>query len=317
MSQLPTGALPPRQAYTELSSYRQCRGRMDANWAAFLARRAARLAQQQRYGQAAEKVAEDILTDLFTNVLDWPLEGMNYQVERADFVLTALGIKRLVIEAKRPGTLQWQRAAVVKALEQAWRYAAEQKITCVAVSDGELLYAEEWDGGGARPRLLVQLNAAEAAEDLWWLSRDGVYRAREGEPVIAWPRGLIAAAVPAPGSEGSDELLHKKYQLPARCFAFVPDPSRPNTWKLPYLLADGEVDGRRLPKAIQCILTNYRGAHADIPEAAIPGILRTLEEAARSCRLMPDQRAASAAAYRQLEQALAQLRRGDRNGHSL
>ncbi len=290
---------------------------MEANWAGFLARRGARLAQQQRYGQAAEKVAEDILTDLFTNLLDWPLESMNYQVERADFVLTALGVKRLVIEAKRPGTLQWRRAAMAQALEQAWRYAAEQKVPCVAVSDGELLYAEDWDSGGSRPRLLVRLDAAEPAEDLWWLSRDGVYRARDTEPVLAWPRDSVAAAVAASGSGTVAELLHREYQLPARCFAFVPDPSRPNTWKLPYLLADGQVDGKRLPKAIQCILTNYRGAHADIPEAAIPGVLRTLEEAARSCGLMPDQRAATAAAYRQLAQAMAQLSRGDRNGHSL
>ncbi len=110
---------------------------MEANWAGFLARREARLAQQQRYGQAAEMVAEGILTDLSTNVLDWPLEG------------------------------------------------------------------------------------------------------------------------------------------------------------------------------------NDRGAHADMPEAAIPGALRTLEEAARSCGLMADQRSASATAYRQLAPELAQLRRGDRNGHSL
>ncbi len=49
------------------------------------------------------------------------------------------------------------------------------------------------------------------------------------------------------------------YQLPASCFAYVGDPAHPGTWKLPYRLIDGSIDERRLPKAIQAILSNYRG----------------------------------------------------------
>ncbi|MGH9491402.1 MAG: hypothetical protein ACRD17_12895, partial [Terriglobales bacterium] len=107
----------------------------------------------------------------------------------------------------------------------------------------------------------------------------------------------------------SAELLHGKYHLPARCFAYVPDPTRPGTWKLPYLLATGAVNGARLPKAIQCILTNYRGARAQIPEPAIPAILEALETAARRCGHMPDQDPATAPAYRQLAAALEQINR--------
>ena len=54
-------------------------------------------------------------------------------------------------------------------------------------------------------------------------------------------------------------LVHPKYKLPAPCFAYVPDASRPAMWKLPYRLVDGAVDPKRLPMAIQAILGNYRG----------------------------------------------------------
>ena len=49
------------------------------------------------------------------------------------------------------------------------------------------------------------------------------------------------------------------YQLPASCFAYIGDPAHPGTWKLPYRLINGSIDERRLPKAIQAILSNYRG----------------------------------------------------------
>jgi hypothetical protein len=61
---------------------------------------------------------------------------------------------------------------------------------------------------------------------------------------------------------------------PASCFAHVGDYSKPHSWKLPYLTADGAVDAERLPKAIQAILSNYRGEKvAGIPEEAIPAVL--------------------------------------------
>ncbi len=47
-------------------------------------------------------MAEDILEDLFTTVLDWPLTDLNNQVRYADPVLTRLGIKHLIVEVKRP-----------------------------------------------------------------------------------------------------------------------------------------------------------------------------------------------------------------------
>ncbi|MGH9525443.1 MAG: hypothetical protein ACRD2F_02115 [Terriglobales bacterium] len=265
--------------------------------------------QAQRFGRAPEKVAEEILTDCFTVVLDWPLESMNYQVERADFVLTMLGIKRLVIEAKRPGALQWNRAAVDRALQQARRYAAEQRITCAAVSDGVLVYAEDLGEMGPQARLLASLEAAEAPEELWWLSQEGVYRRRDRAAAIAWPESAVVCEADGTPPGDSAELLHGKYHLPARCFAYVPDPTRPGTWKLPYLSATGAVDGARLPKAIQCILTNYRGARAQIPEPAIPAILGALETAARRAGHMPDQDPATAPAYRQLAAALEQINR--------
>lgn len=295
--------------YTALSCYQLCLARLEAAWAGFGERRRQRLAQLERYGQAAEKVAEEILTDCLTQVLDWPLGSVNYQVGRADLVLTTLGIKRLVIEAKRPGALQWSRQAVDRALEQAWRYARQQGVTRVAICDGGMLYAEDMDGAERRPRIFCNLAAPVAPADLWWLSQEGIYHPHEGAPVVlpAEAAGSGGAAPPSGGGGAVNELLDRKYHLPARCFAYTPDLGKPATWKLPYLEASGAVDAARLPKAIQCILTNYRGMRARIPEAAVPDILRALEAAARRCGHMPEQNPGTAPVYHELAAAMAQM----------
>jgi hypothetical protein len=105
--------------------------------------------------------------------------------------------------------------------------------------------------------------------------------------------------------------LHPKYQLPARCFALVGNASDPSTWKLPYLLLEGNTDGRRLPKAIQALLSNYRGAKVcGIPEDVIPDVLVRLARAAAEGK-MPPQAINAAPAYRDLALVLDQLGRTD------
>jgi hypothetical protein len=123
---------------------------------------------------------------------------------------------------------------------------------------------------------------------------------------------LPAAAGAAAGVVGAaeGELLDSKYHLPARCFAYVGDASRPNTWHLPYRVADGSVDGRRLPKAIDAILSNYRGGHVtSIPERAIPDVLVCLARAAHELGRMPGQAPETAPTYVALAHALDQLGR--------
>jgi hypothetical protein len=41
-----------------------------------------------------------------------------------------------VAQQQRPGALAWHRRAVEAALDQARRYADEQKVGCIGVSDG-------------------------------------------------------------------------------------------------------------------------------------------------------------------------------------
>lgn len=72
-----------------------------------------RLTQRRRYGAAAEKVAEAILEDLFTSVLDWELADLNKQVREVDLLLSRLAIKYLIIEVKRPGALAYQQLEAV------------------------------------------------------------------------------------------------------------------------------------------------------------------------------------------------------------
>jgi len=294
-----------------LASYRRCCDRLAAAWPEFLARRQERLAQQRRFGTAAEKVAENILEDLFTIVLDWRLSEVNNQVGYADMVLTRLGVKHLIVEVKRPGALAWNERSVSLALAQAHRYADEQKVRSIAVSDGIMLYARDLIPGGYLDRLFVRLDEPQAPADLWWLSTDGIYRSRDDTQGTR-PRLLPPAAddVPQYRDDRPAALLHPKYHLPAGCFAYTGDAADPRTWHLPYLLADGAPDMARLPKAIQAILSNYRGAHVStVPEEAIPEVLVTLARTARKLGKLPVAGPGTARSYVQLQQALEQLGR--------
>ncbi len=309
------------EAPEKLASYQRCREQIGEAWEEFQGRRRERLQQRERYGHAAERVTENILEDLFTKVLDWPLADVNMQVGYADMLLTRLGVKHLIVEAKRPGALAGNPRAAEQALQQACGYAREQKVHNVAVSDGHVIYAAEVihdtaaDGhGGLQPRCYATLDGEEpsrSAEELFWISRHGIYRPSQ--------KRTQAPTLPADwegafGAEGvlavAEEPLHPKYRLPARCFAYVGDEEDPKSWHLPFLYADGKVDTRRLPKAVQSILSNYRGATlTSVPEASIPDVLVRLGCAATTEDKMPNQCENAAAAYVQLAEALEQIGR--------
>lgn len=292
-----------------LASYRRCVERIRSTWPAFARRRGERL-QQGLFNAPVEKVAENILEDLFTAVLDWDLTGVNLQVGRADMVLSRLGVKRLVVEVKRPGALAWHRRAVEDALDQARRYADEQKVRSVAISDGRVLYAADIKSGGLKDRLFVALDQAEPPEDLWWVSVQGIWRPRvdsQGTTLGLIPE--VQAPEAAPAELPPPGLLNPKYHLPARCFAYVGSAADPRTWKLPYLLADGSPDMKRLPKAVQAIVSDYRGAVVILPRAAVGDVLVRLARIASSLGKMPCQSQAPAQVYVELHDTLDQLGR--------
>ena len=93
------------------------------------------------------------------------------------------------------------------------------------------------------------------------------------------------------------------------CKYIVENPAQPGTWKLPYRLIDGSIDERRLPKAVQAILSNYRGVKVSgTPEEAVPAILICLAEVVESIGKMPHQRADTAMIYQQLADVLEQIK---------
>jgi len=289
----------------DLATHRHCLERLHAEWAGFAGRRRDRLG----HGAVVERVAEAMLEDLFTHVLDWPLGQVRFQEERADLVLTHMGIKYLILEAKRPGALAWNRRAVDAALEQALRYADEQKVPRIAVSDGTMLYAADVAAGGLRDRVFVSLADVSPPESLWWLSLHGIYRTRD-DIADAVLRLLPEAPIEAPSTSVDDDaaVLHPKYHLPARCFAFVGHAADAATWKLPYLRIDGTVDSARLPKAIGAILRNYRGVRVSgIPDDAIADVLVRLARAAHRMGKLPA--GANGGVYADLQSALDQLGR--------
>ncbi|MGH9090376.1 MAG: hypothetical protein ACRDZR_03195 [Acidimicrobiales bacterium] len=300
------GDTDPGVAYQHLASFHRCSERITAAWSAFSARRADRL-RQGLFDAPVEKVAEGIVEDLLTGVLDWPLADVNPQIGRADFVLSQLGVKHLVLEVKRPGSLAWHRSAVEAALDQARRYAADQKVGAVAVSDGSMLYAADVVGGGLRSRVYVDLGGAEPPIDLWWISVHGIYRSCPS-PVTTLPAGPPGPADASCGPPAG-ELLQQRYHLPARCFAYVGVADQPSTWKLPYLLADGQPDLKRLPKAIQSILSNYRGVKVSIPREAVPDVLVRLGQTVSALGRMPCQDPSTAEVYAETHDAVDQFGR--------
>lgn len=163
----------------ELAHYRRCVERIERSWQPFLARRRGHMAQAERFGSAPERTTERILETLFSDVLDWPVEHVNSQVEYADIVLTSPGFRWAIIETKRPGRLAWHRGAIDNALAQACRYADEQKVRTVAVSDGNMFYAADRANGGLQDRLFVDLAAQVPPNELWWISVHGIYQHRD------------------------------------------------------------------------------------------------------------------------------------------
>jgi len=300
----------PMAGIEKLASYQRCIQRIRDAWPLFLDKRQQRLKQQLRNGGiASEKVAENIVEDLFTQVLDWEIADLNNQVDYADIVLTKEGVKYLLLEIKRPVALAWNQHAVEKALAQATRYAGEQHVKCVAISDGVMLYAANLSHGGLEDRVFVSLSDTTPQLDLWWLSVHGIYRpcsTSRSAPLTLLPRAVISEERP---EDGYEEILHPKYKLPACCFAYVGNPAQPGTWKLPYRLSDGNIDERRLPKAIQSILSNYRGAKVtSIPEEDIPAVLARLASGVESIGRMPHQLGNTAAIYQQLADVLEQIK---------
>jgi hypothetical protein len=203
----------------------------------------------------------------------------------------------------RPGGSRPRRSA---------RTTAERSATATprhsSASPGE---SRDLIPGGHLDRAFARLDQPQPPADLWWLSTDGIYRPRP-EPAGARLRLLPPAPDGAAEPAADDQAgpVHPKYRLSARCFAYVGSAADPKTWHLPYLLADGTPDLARLPKAIQAILSNYRGAHvSSVPEAAIPEVLVTLARTAHTLGKLPASGPGTAPAYLQLQQALEQLGR--------
>ncbi|MDA8087842.1 MAG: hypothetical protein M0Z75_14220 [Nitrospiraceae bacterium] len=180
---------------------------------------------------------------------------------------------------------------------------------CIGISDGVMLYAADIQHGGKQDRVFVSLASNEPPEQLWWLSVDGIWRPKEDRTdagLRLLPEDKVETfrvAEPA-----ADWLVHPKYKLPSHCFAYVGNAADVKTWKLPYLLADGSADTKRLPKAIQAILSNYRGEKVSgLDEKAIPDVLVRLARVAVKLGKMPHQCGEPAPVYAQLADVLEQL----------
>ena len=210
-----------------LASKRKLLERARNNWDEFQDRRKQYLTQMHLRDGGSEKITENILLDLFTLVLDWPLANLDYQSGWCDIILVDTGIKRLLIEAKYPGKFSSSKA-MEQALSQVTGYSSTQKVNLVAVSDGNRLFAIDLLEGKTCKRVDVNLDG-EFSEELWFLSRHGIYRSTESKGDTKSLDFL------------SGETLHPKHKIPSKCFAYVGNPLQTSTWSLPYLNSKGYV----------------------------------------------------------------------------
>lgn len=288
------------------TKYIKFQERINNNWPLFLSKRNDFLVQKERYGNAPEKVTENILHILFTEVLDWNVGDINYQIEFADIEITKLGIKRIVIEAKRPGRISWNEFQIEKHINQALKYASTQKVSTIAISDGSKLYVLNVEGGSTTPRLFISLENEKPHPDLYYISVNGIDKKKNID--IRFKDNKKENLIKDIEKEINDALLNTQYKLPARCFAYIGDPNKPSTWKLPYLLEDGSVNVKRLPGAVQCVVTNFRGLQVKtIPEKDIPNVILKLAKATKSVGKLDPKNPKMADCYRQLYNAVVQL----------
>ncbi len=290
------------EPHHNLVLYKTCLDRINNQWPLFIEKRNSRLPR----GDEPEKTAEAIIEDLLTSVLDWEASDVLYQHQRADIILCRRSSKHLVIETKRPNSLRWSGPEIRNAMVQARRYADAQHIGKIAVTDGCIFYCADIEFGGLTDRVMADLSSETAPEGLWWISPHGIYRPVVGTVAPPTPRHAASTLENTQGGQNF-AILHPKYQLPAWAFAWVGDTERPATWKLPYLNNDGTPDLKRLPKAIQAVLTNYRGANIKgISERDAEGVLMRLARAAQQAGRLPAVGAKTADVYHELSKWLAQ-----------
>ena len=293
-----------------LSGFRKFNEELESRWLKFQDKRRERLVQQSRHGKASEKVTEDIIQDFLIIALDWSISNINNQIQYADIVISKNGaLKDLIIEAKYPGYLK-NMNAIEKVLDQASRYASGQKVDKIAVSDGYIFYVAEVVEGGLKERVVINLDSNKPNPDVFWVSREGIYRTVEKlseDTVEIGNAPKNTKELDNQDEDMSEELLHPKYKIPARCFAYRGDPLNPNTWKLPCRKIDGTPDTGRLSGAIGALISNYRGAHVTIPEEAVPDALLRLGRSAWDAGKMPEQTRNPADTYREIEKYLNQL----------
>lgn len=92
------------------------------------------------------------------------------------------------------------------------------------------------------------------------------------EKVVGLARELLVEV-------GQDEVAEalREADLPAKCYAYVPDPEKPSTWKLRYLNADGSVDETHLAAAAAAFSPGgFRGQKVQIPAENVAAVKKKL-----------------------------------------
>jgi len=91
-------------------------------------------------------------------------------------------------------------------------------------------------------------------------------------------------------SENKKNSTPLKKGLPAICFAYVPDETKPSTWKLRYRNPDGSVSPSHLAGAVAALSPGgFRGRRVEIPPEDLPEVKKKLLHAHREIGTPEDQ----------------------------
>lgn len=297
-----------------LAGFREFSKFANDGWIDFQEYRKSCLSQGLRFGVTPEKASENILERFFVQILGWPVSGLSWQVDHADLVLSNNFYKYLIVEVKRPGQLntpaRWR-----KAIHQARGYASRQGVSKIAVSDGTRMYAADCGEYGLIDRVNTRLDTdAPDLDALWWLSFYGIHQ-HCANPPPGWE--LEEILTKNVDTDFDEEYVLTYKGLPSWCFAYVGDIEDTGTWKLPYRLPDGQVDTKRLPKALSALLGTFRGKKVQgIPERALPSVYEALYRGVVAADKVPGLDNPVSPVYWQFAEAIKQIRQSVGNAYA-
>lgn len=252
---------------------------IQTEWSTFRERYKKIVSEYERGSRLHEKDIEIIFHSLAEGPLGYEIEQLSTQREYADYALVDRGLKLAIVEIKsfRAFASKQEQSQLESALIQAARYAHRHRTPHLMAFDGVILTLAELEGVQDVIKVHIQVNieADEPPGNLFYFTHYGLF-CHPTEELLTLPYDA--------DEDAELKKTHHGVKLHYSCFAHVGDIRDKGTWRAPYRNPDGSVDVKRLPHAVNYLLSpsGHRGKQASrqrIPEAATPLVALRLAKA--------------------------------------